>query len=177
MAERAAEVFHEGWAPLVVFSGHLGAFTSETWTRSEAHVFADVAAARGVPRDRMLLEDRSTNTGENVAFSRTLLAAHGVRPRRVIALQKPYMERRTLATFQQVWPEVEVIVSSPRLGFDEYAPEGPAREDAIHVMVGDLQRLVVYAERGFSSRQEIPPEVAAAYDRLVAAGYTRRLVR
>jgi uncharacterized SAM-binding protein YcdF (DUF218 family) len=176
VAERAAEVFHQGWAPLVVFSGHLGAFTSGTWTRSEAHVFADVAAALGVPRERMLLEDRSTNTGENVALSRALLAARGVHPRTVIALQKPYMERRTLATFQKVWPEVEVIVGSPRLGFDAYAPEGPDREEAIHVMVGDLQRLTVYAARGFSAPQDIPPAVAAAYERLVAAGYTRRLV-
>ena len=176
MAEHAADVFHEGWAPLVVFSGHLGAFTSATWTRSEAHVFADVAAARGVPRERMLLEDRSTNTGENVTLSRALLAAHGRHPSRVIALQKPYMERRTLATFQQLWPEVDVIVGSPRLGFDDYAPEGPAREEAIHVMVGDLQRLTVYALRGFSARQEIPPAVAAAYERLVAAGYTGRLL-
>ena len=177
VAERAAEVFLEGWAPLLVCSGHLGALTGGMWTRSEAAVFADVAAARGVPRDRILLEDRSTNTGENVTFSRRLLAERGLEPRTAIAVQKPYMERRTLATFQARWPELDVRVTSPQLGFDDYPAGDIRKDDVIHIMVGDLQRLVVYGRKGWSVPQEVPPEVLEAYDRLVAAGYTRRLLR
>lgn len=44
------------------------------------------------------------------------------------------------------------------------------------MLVGDTQRIEVYAERGFAVRQEVPNEVRAAFDRLVAAGYTSRLV-
>jgi hypothetical protein len=43
-------------------------------------------------------------------------------------------------------------------------------------MVGDFQRLLVYAERGWQTPQEIPDDVRAAYERLVAAGYTRHLI-
>jgi uncharacterized SAM-binding protein YcdF (DUF218 family) len=124
----------------------------------------------------MLLEPRATNTAENVAFSRARLAEHGIHPRRVIAVQKPYMERRTLATFQQGWPEVEVLVTSPQIGFDDYANADISHDDVIHIMLGDLQRLIVYAQRGWSAPQEMPAEVAAAFERLVAAGYTRRLL-
>lgn len=177
VAERGADVFLAGWAPLIVFSGYLGALTSDIWTRPEAEIFAEVAEAKGVPRGRMILEPRATNTAENVAFSRALLAERGLHPRRLIAVQKPYMERRTLATFQQNWPEVEVVVTSPRLDFDTYPSETIRREDIIHIMMGDLQRLIVYAERGWSARQDIPAEVQAAFDRLVKAGYTRRLLR
>ena len=120
VAERGAEVFLGGWAPLLVCSGHLGALTSAMWTRSEAEIFADVAVGLGVPRDRILIEARSTNTGENVDFSRQLLAERGLHPRKAIAVQKPYMERRTLATFQQRWPELEVVVTSPQVAFDAY---------------------------------------------------------
>jgi len=176
VAERAAELFHAGWAPLVVFSGNLGALTRGLWNRPEAEIFADVAAAAGVPRDRMLIEDRSTNTGENVDFTRELLARHGLRPQTVIAVQKPYMERRTLATFQTRWPQLRAIVTSPRIDFDAYPNEAISREDVIHIMVGDLQRLMLYAEKGWSAAQEIPSEVQDAYAALVAAGYTRRLV-
>ena len=88
----------------------------------------------------------------------------------MIAVQKPYMERRTLATFQQRWPEVEVLVTSPQLDFDAYPSEAIRREDIIHIMMGDLQRLVVYGEKGWSARQEIPADVQAAFDRLVKAG-------
>jgi len=176
VAERAADVFLEGWAPLLVMSGSTGALTSG-WPRSEADVFAEVAAARGVPREKMLLESRSTNTGENVLFTRALLEERGIVPARVIAVQKPYMERRTLATFEVRWPGLDVVVTSPRLGFEEYVAGAIAREEVVHIMVGDLQRLWLYAEQGWSSPQPIPAEVREAYDGLVAAGYTRRLVK
>ena len=86
------------------------------------------------------------------------------------------MERRTLATFQKLWPQLRVIVTSPQIGFDAYPNDAISREDVIHIMVGDHQRLMLYAEKGWSTPQEIPPEVQEAFDRLVAAGYTKRLV-
>jgi hypothetical protein len=177
VAERGAEVFLGGWAPLLVFSGHLGTLTSALWTRSEAEVFADIAVGLGVPRDRILLESRSTNTGENVDFSRKLLAERGIEPRRAIAVQKPYMERRTLATFRQRWPELEVVVTSPQIAFDAYSTGDIRKDDVIHIMVGDLQRLVVYGRKGWSVPQDVPAEVSEAYERLVEAGYTRRLLK
>jgi uncharacterized SAM-binding protein YcdF (DUF218 family) len=176
VAERGADVFLEGWAPLLVCSGHLGALTSGMWSRPEAEVFADVAAARGVPRERILVESRSTNTGENVDFSRQLLEEKGLRPRKAIAVQKPYMELRTLATFAQRWPELDVVVTSPQIDFDAYPTGEIRKDDVIHIMVGDLQRLVVYGRKGWSAPQAVPPEVMAAYEALVAAGYTRRLL-
>jgi uncharacterized SAM-binding protein YcdF (DUF218 family) len=176
VAERGADLFLEGWAPLIVFTGNLGWHTRTIWARPEAELFAEVAEARGVPRERMLIESRSTNTGENVAFTRALLAERGLQPRKAIAVQKPYMERRTLATFGVRWPELDLVVTSPLLDFEAYTSEGIPREDVIHIMVGDLQRLVVYAKKGFSTPQHVPPEVMAAYEGLVAAGYTKRLL-
>jgi uncharacterized SAM-binding protein YcdF (DUF218 family) len=177
VAERGAEVFLGGWAPLLVFSGHLGALTSGMWSRPEAEIFADLAIAMGVPPDRILIESRSTNTGENVDFSRQLLAEKGLRPKKAIAVQKPYMERRTLATFRQRWPELDVIVTSPQIGFDAYPTGEIRKDDVIDIMVGDLQRLLVYARKGWSAPQDVPLDVMEAYEQLVAAGYTRRMIR
>jgi uncharacterized SAM-binding protein YcdF (DUF218 family) len=177
VAERGAEVFLSGWAPLLVFSGHLGALTSGVWTRAEAEIFADVAVGMGVSREHILIESRSTNTGENVVFMQALLAEKGLRPQKAIAVQKPYMERRTLATFRQRWPELEVAVTSPVLDFDAYPTDGISKEDVIHIMVGDLQRLMVYGRKGWSVPQDIPAAVMEAYDGLRAAGYTARILR
>jgi uncharacterized SAM-binding protein YcdF (DUF218 family) len=110
------------------------------------------------------------------ALTRRLLAEKGLQPRRAIAVQKPYMERRTLATFRQRWPELDVRVTSPRVAFDDYPTAEIRKDDVIHIMVGDLQRLAVYARKGWSAPQEIPPEVLEAWERLVAAGYTGRLL-
>jgi len=177
VAERGAEVFLQGLAPLIVFSGNLGALTSGMWERPEAEIFAEVAERAGVPRDKMLLETRATHTGENVDYSRQLLRERGMAPTRAIAVQKPYMERRTLLTFQQRWPELDVIVTSPQLDLDSYPNDLISREDVIHIMVGDFQRLFLYAQRGWSAPLEIPPEVMQAYLRLVEAGYTGRLIQ
>ena len=177
VAERGAEVFLAGWAPLLLLSGHLGALTSGMWSRPEAEIFADVAVGLGVPLERILIESRSTNTGENVDFSRELLAEKGLRPKKAIAVQKPYMERRTLATFTQRWPQLEVVVTSPQIGFDAYPTGEIRKDDVIDIMVGDLQRLLVYARKGWSAPQDVPAEVMEAYERLVAAGYTRRMIR
>ena len=176
VAERGAEVFLAGWAPLLVFSGGLGALTRSLWSRPEAEVFADVAAGLGVPRERILTESRSTNTGENVDFSRALLAERGIRLKKAIAVQKPYMERRTLATFARRWPELEVVVTSPQIDFDAYPTGEIPKDDVIHIMVGDLQRLLVYGRKGWSAPQDVPAQVREAYERLVAAGYTRRMI-
>ena len=46
----------------------------------------------------------------------------------------------------------------------------------IQIMVGDLQRLVVYGRKGWSAPLEVPAEVEVAYEGLVAAGYTKRLL-
>lgn len=46
----------------------------------------------------------------------------------------------------------------------------------LDMLVGDTQRLWVYADRGFAAPQQIDDDTYAAYERLVAAGYTGRLL-
>jgi uncharacterized SAM-binding protein YcdF (DUF218 family) len=181
VAERGADLFLEGWAPLLIFSGGLGVITKHLWTEPEADQFAAIAERMGVPRVSMLVENRSTNTGENVLFTRQLLAERGLDPRSFILVQKPYMERRTFATFKKVWPEKHAIVTSPRVSLDEYlerySNDSLSTRDVVSIMVGDLQRVKLYAETGFQIPQEIPADVWEAFEALVAAGYDTRLVR
>lgn len=180
VAERGAQLFLDAWAPLLIFSGGLGSITRDIWTEPEADQFAQIAIAKGVPRESILIEDRSTNTGENILFTRQLLADRKIDPQRFILVQKPYMERRSFATFRKLWPEKQVCVTSPQVTFaeylDTYANDDLSADDVISIMVGDLQRIKVYADKGFQIHQDVPPEVWSAYEELVLAGYDRRLV-
>src|ERR1700751_1936033 len=63
VAERAAYLYLNGWAPLLMFSGVLCNFTKESWTESEADKFAAIAVKMGVPEKSILIENRSANTG------------------------------------------------------------------------------------------------------------------
>jgi uncharacterized SAM-binding protein YcdF (DUF218 family) len=181
VAQRGAQLFLEGWAPLLIFSGGLGAITSKLWKEPEADQFALIAMDLGVPREKILIENRSTNTGENVLFTKKLLAEQGMNPQSFIVVQKPYMERRSFATFRQVWPEKDVVVTSPQVSFEEYLQKYSNRElskdDVVSIMVGDLQRIRLYAEKGFQIRQDIPADVWLAFEQLVSAGYDKHLVR
>ena len=176
VAEHAADLYHQGLAPWLVFSGGLGRLTEGQFNKSEAEMFAEVAVAKGVPESAILMEPRSTNTGENIAFSRELLAARGLDPERLIVVQKPYMERRAYATFMNFWPGKDIRISSPPIAFADYCTEALSKELIIQVLVGDVQRIRVYPDKGFQIPQPMPEAVWAAWEELVARGYTHHLV-
>jgi uncharacterized SAM-binding protein YcdF (DUF218 family) len=180
VAERGAQLYLEGRAPLLIFSGGLGAITRNLWSEPEADQFAAVARRMGVPDESILIENRSTNTGENVVFTRRLLAERGLDPQSFILVQKPYMERRAYATFKRYWPEKPAVVTSPQFSFDEYlrghTNRALSEDEVVGIMVGDLQRIRLYPDKGFQIPQEIPEEVWAAYEALVAAGYDKHLI-
>src|SRR5215467_7495530 len=67
VADRAAELYLQGWAPLLVLSGNAGVLTRERFRKPEAEMFAEIALKRGVPESAILIETESTNTGENIA--------------------------------------------------------------------------------------------------------------
>jgi hypothetical protein len=181
VAERGAQLLLDGWAPLLIYSGGLGSITKQFWTEPEADRFAEIAVSLGVPRERILIENRSTNTGENVTFTKRLLEERGIDPQTFIVVQKPYMERRSYATFRTRWPEKKLIVTSPQVSFEDYlekySHQALSKDDVVSIIVGDLQRIKIYGERGWQIPQEIPGDVWDAYLELVAAGYDSRLLR
>ena len=181
VAERAERLFLDDWAPLLIFSGGLGAITSGLWSEPEADQFAKIAVEMGVPKENILIENESANTSENVLFTKRLLAEKGIDPQKFILVQKPYIERRSYATFKKLWAEKQAIITSPQVSFDEYLKgyvnAALSADDVINIMVGDLRRIKLYAEKGFQIHQEIPPDVWSAYEELVKCGYNQRLLK
>jgi uncharacterized SAM-binding protein YcdF (DUF218 family) len=177
VAERGAELYLQGYAPILVFSGGLGNFTRETWTSAEADLFAEKAIEMGVPEGVILRENKSTNTGENIQFTQKLLKEHNIDPESFLLVQKPYMERRSYATFKQHWPEKKLLVTSPQTSFDAYPNEEIPLPRVINIMVGDLQRIKFYPAKGFQIYQEIPDNVWEACEALIAAGFNQHLMK
>lgn len=176
VAPHAAKLYLEGYAPRIVFSGGRSDSTSG-WEKSEAETFAEIAESLGVPHGAILLETASTNSGENIRFTRELLNNLNIPVRRLIVVQKPYAERRAYAALAKQWPEVETIISTPDMTYDEYMDSSPiGKERSIRVMLGDLLRLKVYAEKGFQIPQEIPTDVWEAYEELSRLGLAKPTV-
>ena len=70
----AAELWHEGYAPLIICTGGI----SETQTRSEAAGCQQVLERRGVPASAILLEEASRSTEENAIYSREIMQANNL---------------------------------------------------------------------------------------------------
>ena len=131
----------------------------------------------GVPADAVLVENRSTNTRENIIFSERLLREHQLDPQNFIVVQKPYMERRSYATFKKHWSDKNVVITSPQISFDEYATDDIPLGRVIEIMAGDLQRIKEYPAKGFQIYQDIPENVWLAFERLVQLGFDGHLIR
>jgi uncharacterized SAM-binding protein YcdF (DUF218 family) len=176
VAEHGARLFLDGWAPLMVCCGGLGNQTRNIWKEAEAEKFARIAVEKGVPADKILIENQSTNTGENILLSRGLLQKMGTEPKSFLLVHKPYMERRALATFQKLWPGKKARVSSPPLSMEEYPNKEISMDEMLEIMVGDFQRIAVYARKGYQVEQTIPQAVCHSFEVLVSEGFTGHLL-
>ena len=157
VAEHAANLFHQGYAPWICTSGGVGRLTYDLFHKPEAEAFADVLRNNSVPESSILIENRATNTAENIFHTQKVAAKPPSKsPASLLVLQKPYMERRTLAALVQYWPEMISTSFFPPISFENYPFPGFSTEDLIHVLVGDFQRIQLYAERGWQAPQTIP---------------------
>ncbi|MGB8190525.1 MAG: YdcF family protein, partial [Chitinophagaceae bacterium] len=106
-------------------------------------------------------------------FTQQLLQKENIDPSSFIVVQKPYMERRSFATFKKHWPDKKLIVTSPQIDFEDYANDDIPMERVINIMVGDLQRIKLYPAKGFQVYQDIPDDVWQAFEELVRVGYDK----
>ncbi|MCK8063944.1 MULTISPECIES: YdcF family protein [Vibrio] len=169
VAEHAANLYHQKLAPLIVFSGGEGRFTDGLFEKSEAETFAEIAKMSGVPSEAILLEAESTNSGENVRFTEQRLKEEGKNCSSFILVQKPFMERRAIATFEKQWqsPYSQLQVSSTAHPFFEYINEDMPLMMVLEALMEDFSRVKSYPEKGFQTEQSIPPQVESSYQVLL----------
>ena len=181
IARRAAELYRQGLAPVVLFTGGLGRNTEGLLPEPEAVRFARVAMECGVPEKAILLEPESTNTAENILFTRRLLENRGIVHKRILGVHQPFMERRITAAMGVYWPEQAFRVTSPQVSISDYLADakkqGVTENAAVSVIVGDFQRMDLYAKKGYQTPQYIPPEAWEAFHKLVAMGFDKQLAK
>ena len=154
--EHAARLFHARLAPVVVATGGV---ELAPYGRSEASVFASRLVELDVPAERILLEEHSRHTGDNVRLSIETLAARNGLPQSVITVAWPMVARRIVATMAARYPTVRVC-SSPSMSVPGTAPRPTA--GATRWAVEQFDRLVRYSGDGTIAPVDIPDEVVIA---------------
>lgn len=176
VAEKCAELYFEKWAPLIIFSGGLGNWTKKIWSSSEAEIFREYAINnKGVPSDAIKIENKSSNIGENIMFTKNTYS-NLLELKTVIVVTKPNTERRVFATFKKRWENVNLIVNSPTISFSDQPNTYILKDDLINEMVGDLQRIKIYPTLVYQISQEIPNDVWSAYEKLISLNYNKHLI-
>lgn len=122
MAERAAELFHQGYAPYILPSGRYsivqGRFSGvldkqEQYPgefQTEWEFLQSVLLRNKVPGEAILKEDHATFTYENAIFSRQVTDKAGLEIKRAILCCKTYHARRALMYYQILYPDTEIFV-------------------------------------------------------------------
>lgn len=171
VANVASELYLKGYANKLIFSGGLGKITRKLWNETEAEKFAKIAIQRGVPSNNIYLEKESTNTGDNFRFSKKLIENLKLDIKSCIIVCKPYDEKRAYATFKKIMPEYDGIVYSENISCEEYYQK--YGNEWVHVLVGDIQRMKIFYEKGWQIKMDIPQNVWKAYETLVRKGYNK----
>lgn len=150
---------------------------------TEAQIFSSyLSHVHGLEAD--FLETRSTNCGNNITYLRNLLSEKGISCKSLILSQDATMQRRMVAEVEKemsgVLPiafatyAVRVVVRDDELAFD-HSPLGMWNmRRYLTLLMGEIPRLTDdengYGPRGqgFLVHVDIPDEVRAAWERLLA---------
>lgn len=112
-AQRAAALFHAGFAPRILPSGRYsklkGAFPDPAY-ETEWAFLRQVLLRAGVPEEAILQEDRATFTWENAIFSRQVLEREHLPFENAILCCQAFHARRAYMYYKQQFPETEILV-------------------------------------------------------------------
>jgi len=177
VATYTAELYRRGLFPVIVFSGANASTTIERFPRGEAVHYRDHAVSLGVPPEAIYVETKAKNTPENITLTHELLDRAGIRVDSVILTCRPYQQRRAYGIFKKLWPGPNIMCSGQQLPLDEYIVGIGDTKRVVDMLVGDTQRLQLDQQNSWGIEQDIPSRVWQAYERLVTAGFTSRVIK
>ncbi|MBR6676109.1 MAG: YdcF family protein [Clostridia bacterium] len=149
--EKGAEIYKEGYAPLVLPSGkyaiNTGAFSGVLTKRdiyngayaTECEFYKDVLMKNGVEEKNIVCEDRATFTKMNAVNSRRITDGLGMDIKRAIICCKSFHARRCLMYYSFAYPDTELYICPTDV-------DGISREtwhlypDATKTVMGELSK-------------------------------------
>jgi uncharacterized SAM-binding protein YcdF (DUF218 family) len=185
--EAAAQAFHQGLAKRILVAGGIGHGTIflrknialnynyadiNTQHRSEAEIIKDALLVNRVPDNAVILETKSTNSGENAKNALTTIKNANIPlPRHVILMQDPALQKRAHATFLKQWNENNGI-QCKFINCPGFVPNinNEKTKRFFSLIAGEMARIQpnAYGPNGkkFITHVNIPDAVQAAYVRL-----------
>ncbi len=127
----------------------------------------------GIPPQNITIEDRAKNTGENITYTKHLMASEHITTGQLV--HTPGMQRRAYATAMKQWPNIEWSVTAEQITLDQYLEQRTNPTNVIHALVGDCYRMLLYPKFNFQIHQPMPKHVCTALRKLIMLGYTKTI--
>ncbi|MEO7600502.1 MAG: YdcF family protein [Opitutus sp.] len=154
----------------LVFTGGIGAGTTDLgMPEADAWKLQLARTHPSIDELRVITENASTNTAENIRFTAALLArahpelAFGRGLTSALIVASPSRLRRVKLTMQKLEPSVRVSRCLPGATFESeqalYEAKGINYLDHLR---GELDRIEAYPERGWISTEPLPPDLVDA---------------
>ena len=143
LAEKAAELYHQGMAQYILFSGHANYRIPDY--SSEAEYLKSIAVSLGVPTGRILCEPKASHTFENAAFSLDILRKHGFALDQFILVCKGFHSRRALLTYQYTFPATtRFYVATTEDSLNPARDTWTTQEKYIKLVMGEVEKIGKY---------------------------------
>ncbi len=172
VCDHACDLLKDGIADTLIISGKFGNWTKHLWEKPEAEVFYERAIENGIDDKQVLMETEATNFGENIAYARALIP----QAKTVTFVSKPNSLLRVKLTAEIQWPEINSIVSCPDIRFPAEVSNVIGIWGLINEMVGDIDRIQKYPERGFQAPHRLPEKIIHNWKYLIDQGFTYHLL-
>ena len=176
--EKCAELLKQDYAQQVLFTGGLGKLSSSSFKNTEAEIYKDIAIKNGINIDKIYVENKSTNTGDNFRFSLEMINKNNIKANKILIVHNKLSQRRTLSTAKAIMKNKELYITSPDVTYNKFIINLEKRtyEDInsiISVVVGDIQRMIIFPQLGWQIEEDVPKEVIDAYYVLKNKGYNK----
>jgi len=169
---RCAELYINGFVSKIIFTGGVGAGSAD-FIYPEAIEFFNLVKKEfpNIPPDDIITEPNSTNTGENLRFTQSVLQkinpgftfTRGIE--KILKVSNAYRQRRAYLTCRKIYPAIQFINTPAKTSFEEELELYKLKnQNLITHLKGEMQRMISYPALGFIVSEEIPAEILQAYE-------------
>ena len=175
---KCAELLKGNYAQNILFSGGLGKLTTSNFDRTEAEIYKDIAIKEGIKPNKIFIENKSTNTGDNFRFSLKIIEKYKIKSDKIIIVHNNLSQRRTLSVARAIIKDKKLIITSPDKTFSQFIEKlsnvtEERKQNIISVIVGDIQRLIIYPQLGWQTENNVPETIIEDYYKLKNMGYDK----
>ncbi len=181
VAKKCAELYRNGYGKYIIFTGNCGKGTRGIITKTEAEIFRDIAVSEGVPKEKVYLEKKATDTYGNYLYSNLIIKENNLKANSLIVVQKPYAERRSFAISQKFYKNRKVYITSPNFNIQEWEEyyfdnKNTNLIEIANEIVAEICVNKKMPKYNLQIEQEIPQDIINIYNNLVDSGFNKYLI-